>query len=66
MTINIRESVPYLYPELLFVKAKVLFPFREKESLSYLRVTGYQGPKCPVTKDACFNDLHKILHIFFL
>ena len=24
----------------------------------------YQGPKCPVTQDACFHDLHKILNIF--
>ena len=63
MTSNTRESVPYLYPELLFCESKS--PFREKESFSYLRVTGYQGPKCPVTQDACFHDLHKILNIFF-
>ena len=24
----------------------------------------YQGPQCPVTQDACFHDLHKILNIF--
>ena len=24
----------------------------------------YQGPKCPVTQDACFHDLHKILNNF--
>ena len=62
MTNNTRESVPYLYPELLFVKTKVL---REKESFSYSGETGYQGPKCPVTQDACFHDLHKKLNIFF-
>ena len=41
------------------------FSWKQK-SFSYLRVTGYQGPKCPVTQDACFHDLHKILNIFLL
>ena len=57
MTSNTRESVPYLYPGLLRESKS---PFREKESFSYLRVTGYQGPKCPVTQDACFHDLQTI------
>ena len=26
----------------------------------------YQGPKCPVTHDACFHDLHDIKHFFSL
>ena len=40
------------------------FSWKQK-SFSYLRVTGYQGPKCPVTLDACFHDLYKILNSFF-
>ena len=47
MISNVRESVHYLYSELLFVKAKVLYtkrtPFHEKESFSYLRVTVTQS-----------------------
>ena len=26
--------------------------------------TRYQGPKCPVTQDSCFHDLHKLLNNF--
>ena len=36
----------------------------KKKNRFWSEKSRYQGPKCPVTMDACFHDLHKILNNF--
>ena len=35
-----------------------------KKNRFWSQKSRYQGPKCPITLDACFRDLHKILNNF--
>ena len=38
----------------------------EKKNRFWPEKSRYQGLKCPVTQEACFHDLHKILYNFFV
>ena len=44
-------------------KTDPIFGKQDKNSF-WSEKSRYQGQKCPVTQDACFHDLHKILNNF--
>ena len=51
------NSGPRIYPFTLHAQINVIEKNRFRSEKSR-----WQSPECPVTQDACFRDLHKILN----